>query len=368
MGTGSLLAVVLAIATMPAGRIVGEWEPGITSAEAGGPIVVDDYGVSGLGAYRLALDDGTVALAVCIQADVGHSLDARYEVDATIAVPAELAYLAWAYLSGAPDDAVAAAINVLAWRYTGAQRRGGGMVWRDGPVDVRALGVGHLVAVEQAVEALHVEAQARHGPWLLTADGAGRVRLHGPGGPIAGVVVHLEADGWAADVVTAADGVAAFDPPGDEVRASATGPGAGIALVAPGSQRLAVAGPAELVATVVPGSPPTTTVPPTTTTTTTTVPPTTSTTTSTTIPTPTTSSTSTTAATTTTLPTTSSPAITTAPPPTAPPPTMPPPTVPPDLPPHLPPTGGAGRDVARLGAWLFALGSLAICVARRRAQ
>jgi hypothetical protein len=47
---------------------------------------------------------------------------------------------------------------------------------------------------------------------------------------------------------------------------------------------------------------------------------------------------------------------------------MPPPTVPPDLPPHLPPTGGAGRDVARLGAWLFALGSLAICVARRRAQ
>ena len=220
-------------------------------------------------------------LAVCIEADVGHSVDARYEVDATTPVPAELAYLAWAHLSAVPDDTVAAAINVLAWRYTGAQRRGGGAVWRDGPADVRALGVGHLVAVEQAVEALHVEALARRGPWALTADGPGRVRLHGPGGPIAGIGVHLAADGWAADVVTAADGVVAFDPPAGEVRASATAPGAGIALVAPGSQRLAMAGPAELVVTVVPARRrprprrTTTTVPPTTTTTTTTVPPTT---------------------------------------------------------------------------------------------
>ena len=253
---------------------------------------------------------------------------------------------------------------MLAWRYTGAQRRGGGAVWRDGPVDVRALGVGHLAAVEQAVEALHVEALARRGPWALTADGPGRVRLHGPGGPIAGINVHLEADGWAADVVTAADGVVAFDPPAGEVRAGATAPGAGIALVAPGSQRLAMAGPAELVATVVPRAaehddgdhdgpaddddhhdhhpadddvvddrhrhd----------------------------------------------VPTTSSTTTTTitadhehhAPPP--PPPTSGRrPTAPPDVPPHLPPTGAGSRDVARLGAWLFALGSLATCVARRRAH
>ena len=180
MGNGSLLAVLLTAATLPGGRIVGEWEPGITSAEVGGPIVVDDYGVTGLGAYRLALDDGTVAVAVCIEADVGHSLDAPYEVDATTPVPAELAYLAWAYLSAVPDDTVAAAINVLAWRYTGAQRRGGGAVRRDGPVDVRALGVGHLTDVEQAVEALRVEAQERRGPWALAADGPGACACTAP--------------------------------------------------------------------------------------------------------------------------------------------------------------------------------------------
>src|SRR5262245_58995998 len=107
MGTGSLLAVVIAFASLstPGGRIVAEWEPGITSAEVGGPIVVNDYGVTGLGAYRLQLDDGSVTLAVCIQADVGHSLDARYETEPAMPVPAELAYLAWAYLApGDPDD------------------------------------------------------------------------------------------------------------------------------------------------------------------------------------------------------------------------------------------------------------------------
>jgi hypothetical protein len=309
MGTGSLLAVVLAAATLPGGHIVAEWDPGITSAEVGGPIVVADYGVTGLGAYRVQFDDGTVTLAVCIQADVGHSLAARYEPDPATPVPAELAYLAWAHLAaGDPDDAVAAAINVLAWRYTGAQRRGGGAVWRDGPPDVRALGVGRLGAVEHAIEALHAEATARRGPWALTADGPGGVHLHGPGGPIAGITVHLEAGTWSADVVTDVDGVAAFVPPDGEVRASVAGPGAGVVLVAPGSQRVAVAGPAALVVAMVPAPP---------TTTTTTIPPTTS---------------------------------------------------PPDVPPGLPPTGVGSRDVTRIGAWLFALGSLATCLARRRAQ
>ena len=170
--------------------------------------------------------------------------------------------------------------------------------------------------------------------------------------------MHLAADGWAADVVTAADGVAAFDPPAGEVRASAAAPGAGIALVAPGSQRLAMAGPAEVLATVVP-APPTTTI--TTTTTTTTVPPTTTTTT--TIPPTTTAST---IAIVTTVPTTSSTTTTstTTTTPSAPPPT----TGPPDAPPHLPPTGTGSRDVARLGAWLFALGSVATGIARRRAH
>jgi hypothetical protein len=353
MGTGSLLAVVLAIATMPTGRIVGEWEPGIISAEVGGPLVVDDYRVSGLGAYRLHLDDGTEALAVCIQADVGHSLDARYEVDPTTPVPPELAYLAWRYLSaGPPDDVVAAAINVLAWRFTGAERRGGGAVVRDGPVDVRALGVGRLVDVEQAVATLHAEAVARRGPWTLRAERPGRVALSGPGGPIAGVAVRLEADGWSTDVVTGADGSATFDQPAGELRATATGPGGGIALVAPGSQRLAMPGPAELLTALVPAPPTTPTSTSTSTTTTTTVAPTTTTT----VPPTSTTTTSTTTTTTTT---------------TVPPPTI---TVPPTTtttttaPPHLPPTGAGSRDVARVGAWLFALGAVATRLARRRAQ
>jgi hypothetical protein len=356
MGTGSLLAVVLAAATLGGGRIVAEWEPGITSADVGGPIVVDDYGVSGLGAYRVQLDDGTVTLAVCIQADVGHSLAARYEPDPATPVPAELAYLAWAHLArGAPDDTVAAAINVLAWRYTDAQRRGGGAVWRDGAPDVRALGIGHLVDIEQAIDALHAEAAARRGPWALTADGPGRVHLDGPGGPIAGITVHFEAAGWSADAVTDVEGVAAFVPPDGEVRASVAAPGSGVVLVAPGSQRLAIAGPDALVVALVP-APPTTT-----STTTTTIPPTTSTTatSTTTASTPTTSSTTATVPTTTAPPTSSPSTTTTAPPAT---------TAPPGVPPQLPPTGAGSRNVTRVGAWLFALGALLTGLGRRRAQ
>ena len=102
-------------------------------------------------------------------------------------------------------------------------------MWRDGPVEVRALGVGRLVDVEQAVEALHAEALARRGPVGADrpTDRGAACACDGPGGPIAGVAVHLAADGWSADVVTDADGVAAFDPPAGEVRASATAPGAG---------------------------------------------------------------------------------------------------------------------------------------------
>ncbi len=188
----SAVAVVTGFVA-PAGRIVTEWDPGLSPAEAGGPIVVDDYGVNGLGAYRVQLDDGSTTLAVCIQADVGHSLAASYVPDPAVAVPPELAYLAWAYLAPSRQvtDVQAAAINVLAWRYTGAQRRGGGPVWRDGPVDVRALGVGHLVAVEGAVDELHAEAVARRGPWTMEAAGLGAVRVAGPGGPIAGVSVRF---------------------------------------------------------------------------------------------------------------------------------------------------------------------------------
>ena len=360
MGPLAILTAMFAFA-IPTGRIVTEWDPGLTAAEAGGPLVVDDYGVNGLGAYRLALDDGTSLLAVCIEADVGHALSASYAPDSSVSVPPELAYLLWAYLApGHPSDVEAAAVNILAWRATGAQRRGGGPVWRDGSVDVRALGVGHLAAVEAAVDALWAEAVARLGPWTLTPSGIGAVRLAGPAGPIGGIAVTFSAEGWRVDATTGDDGVAAVTVPAGvvDVAASAETPGEAIALVAPGSQRLAVPGPAIVLTTAVDVPPPpttsTTTTTPTTSTSTTTLPPPTTTPLTTTIA-PTTSSTFTT--------TTTITSTTTTLPPTTSPPTAPP------VPPTLPHTGAATRPIARLASWMFATGALLVmAVGRRRVR
>ena len=75
-------------------RVAGESSPsgvqGFREADLGGELVVDGYGIGGLGAYRIAFDDGTTALAVCVQADIGHSLSAVYVADPSVAVPAEL--------------------------------------------------------------------------------------------------------------------------------------------------------------------------------------------------------------------------------------------------------------------------------------
>ncbi len=49
----ALSALALGPSPGTTGRIVAEWEPGITEAEAGGPLVVDGYGITGLGAYEL---------------------------------------------------------------------------------------------------------------------------------------------------------------------------------------------------------------------------------------------------------------------------------------------------------------------------
>ena len=80
----------------PGGRIVDEWNPGISAADTGGRLTVDGYGVGGLGFYSLELDDGARVLAVCVQADVGHSMTARYTPDPepTVSSP-ELAVLLW---------------------------------------------------------------------------------------------------------------------------------------------------------------------------------------------------------------------------------------------------------------------------------
>ena len=254
----AVLATVLAAAgggaavgaRAPAARIVAEWEPGLSADDVGGRITVDGYGVGGLGLYRL--DDGV--LAVCVQADIGHALDADYRRDGTPAVSdARLAYLLWRYGSAEASDVEAAALNALSWRYADAQRRGGGPVWTGDDVEIGIDGGRRLADVEAAVAALGAEAAARRGPWELVdlavspaQDGTDiRVALRGPGGPVAGVEVRIDAGGSSSTAATDAEGVATVrraGPVAGLVVASASGPGPLVTWSAPGSQRLAVAG------------------------------------------------------------------------------------------------------------------------------
>ena len=214
-----MLATLSVADPVAAGPIVGEWEPGLTEAEVGGPLVVDGYGVNGLGLYQVQLADGTTRAAVCVQADVGHSLAADYVVEPSSSFAPALGYLLRAYVEGgSPTEVEAAAINVLAWRYTDARRRTGGPVWQGDDVEVRALGVGRLAEVEDAVRRLDAEATARRGPWafteLVVADGSAAIGVGGPGGPIAGVPVTFDTGGWSAVAVTGPDGRAVAVGPG----------------------------------------------------------------------------------------------------------------------------------------------------------
>ncbi len=365
-------------AAPPSARIVGEWDPGVSASDAGGRLTVDGYGVGGLGFYALELDGGARTLAVCVQADVGHSATARYTLDPepTVTSP-ELAVLLWRYASGDPaaTDIEAAAINVLSWRYAGAQRAGGGSVWRGDRVEIAVMDGGRRADIEAAVTALAAEATARQGPWTLsrpaiTAGGDGgttiAVRLTGPGGPIGGVVVTFELGSDHVQAPTDPNGVATITAStgvSGPVVATISAPGPLRTYSAPGSQRLAV--PSTITVRtegVLP--PPTTTTSTTSTTTTTTTAPTTSTTTTT-----TTATTAPTSTTTSSTSTSTSSTISTSPPPpsttstTVPPtPTIaaPPSTAPPAPPPTLPRTGADGRDVARWASALFAAGSLAV--------
>src|SRR5829696_637000 len=242
-------------APMPA-RIVAEWEPGRSAAEVGGRITVDGYGVDGLGLYRLG--DGPASwLAVCVQADIGHSLAADYRRDPEpVVASAELEYLLWRYVAAEiADDSEAAALNVLSWRYAGARRRSGGPVWTGERIDVAVVGGPALTDVEADVAALAAEAGARRGPWALVdltaadgADGGGviPVALRGPGGPIAGIEVHVEAGATTSVATTDADGVATVRRDAavtGPVVATASGPGPLVTWSASGSQRLAAPGP-----------------------------------------------------------------------------------------------------------------------------
>ena len=180
---GSGLTDVAVARGTPQARLAAEWDPGWSAAEVGGRFTVDGYGVGGLGAYRLALDAGGAALAVCVQADVGHSMTIDYHADSTPSVAsAELDYLLWR-MSGPPgiaDDLTAAATNVLAWRYAGALRSTGGTIWSGDTIEIAVSDVGPRPDIEAAVVALHAEAVRRRGPWQLaelapSPDGLGLV-------------------------------------------------------------------------------------------------------------------------------------------------------------------------------------------------
>lgn len=392
VGVVIAVSAVGAVATPAlAARIADEWEPGVSEAGLGGDLRVDGYGVSGLGFYRVELDDGSTAWSVCVQADLGHSLTADYQLRPPATISAELDYLLWRYASSPerlPGDAEAAAINVLAWRFADARRGDGTAVWQGNEVDVTVDGVGALAEVQAAVVEIGAEATRRRGPWslddLVVADAVATVRLRGPGGPISGEPVVFTPTGGAPVTASTDDAGVATAPVGDaaEVSAGATGPGATAALEAPGSQRLVIPGPGRpttITVTVPVPATTSTTVPPTTTTTvppsttaasTTTSPPTT-----TTAPPPTTTSTTTGPPTTTAAPTTTSPpppTTTVAPPPTTAPttttttPLAPAPTGPPTAsgpPPTLVRTGIDGRSVGRIASWLVALGGGLVLVA-----
>ena len=273
-----VIGAVVTAAPALAARIVDEWRPGVPEAGLGGDLVVDGYGVSGLGFYGVRLDDGSLALAVCVQADIGHSLTVDYVLEAPATISAELDYLLWRYASSPdrlPTDEQAAAINALSWWYTGAQRRGGGPVWRDDTVEISVVGLGRLTGIEAAVSALQAEAAQRRGPWALgelaVTDGVASVRLTGPGGPIAGEpVTFTSTSGTAARATTDDTGRAAAELAGASgtLQARADGPGSTAALAAPGSQRLVIAGPPmpiEMSLLLPPPPTTTTTLPPTTT-------------------------------------------------------------------------------------------------------
>lgn len=424
----SFLAIVVSLGHVVLGganaasaaSLVDPYSPGVVAADLGGDLVVNSYGVEGLGVHRMTLDNGATAFAVCIQANVHHSTSAAYSVSGRTANSGALDYLTWRYLSGGSlSDSNAAGLTIATWALVGAQRNGGGDVWNGGDLSVAVLGIGPRDDIESAAIALVGEATRRRGPWNLAAspfDGTGAVtvRLSGAGGPISGEpVTFTSADGaWTEQAITNDDGLATVTPAAGtpSVRAVANGPGHAIEYAAAGVQRLAVAGPAEQlgVEIALPAAPATTTMPATTTTTmvetTTTSPPTTS---PTTVPETTTTTldvatsdvattdvTTTTAlpettviAATTTTVTTSSTAPARSPTPEAPETTTTATTTTTELPPtttELPPTtsatttplpetfpvtGSGSRAVVRIGALFFALGGIVSYIAagsRRR--
>lgn len=272
-------------------------------AEGYRDVLINGYGVRGLGTFRLRDGDAT-SVALCIEAHVQHSTGA----DAYAPVPNEIAsdeldVLLWWVARHTPLDAdTATAAAALAWYYTGAQRSGGGDVWADvtigwgpltplepypwdGPLGPYSLafpvglrtGAVDLEAAEAKVAALHRGVQPLRGPWQIVWDGTAFVVTAG-GRPLAGQpvqVVVLGPDGAelaratvATDDAGRAVPSAPDVPAGGVVRGAVDSPGVHREWDGADVQRLATPGVAWLTTEVTAPAVPTTSAPEATTTTT----------------------------------------------------------------------------------------------------
>ena len=183
------------IATAVAGTISWGWRASAATitaeyAEGHRNVIINGYGVDGLGTFRLT-DGDTTLLALCLEAHVRHTVSAdAYAPAANTVVSEELDVLLWRAARHTPLDAdTASAVAALTWYYARAERNGGGPVWAniaDGwaaitplrpnawdaplptfstgfPVGLRSLAHGDLDAAVANVAALHRGVQPLRG-------------------------------------------------------------------------------------------------------------------------------------------------------------------------------------------------------------
>ena len=290
----SAIALLVLTALVPSGdgRIVAEWRPGhyrrpnsaaSSSSTATGSVVSAPTASPSTTARRRS--------PCASRPTSGTRRRADYVADPSVALPAELGYLAWAYLGGRHGDRRARRQRSTSWRGAtpppSAAR--GGAVWQGDDVEVararrrppaRRRGGGGAAARRGDGAARTVDVRRRDDRPARRSS----VRVVGPGGPIAGIPVTFEGDdGWSTSSPPATDGAASADGPcrrRPTVSAARRGPGDAVALArrwfaAPGDGRPAghpgrVAGRCRPTTTTTTTT--STTVPPTTTTTTTTLP------------------------------------------------------------------------------------------------
>lgn len=105
-----------------------EWAAGYNAAEYEvNKVQLNGYSVDGMGKFQLQAADGTTLDVWCIQADVGHSTTANYQLTANTVSSGQLDYLSFIGRETS-DDATATAIQAVIWALVNAVRSGGGAV------------------------------------------------------------------------------------------------------------------------------------------------------------------------------------------------------------------------------------------------